>query len=288
MGTNMKLSAARLEQPAHTNHIIVPLQNTDPRAKLLAALLLGLGAIVCGTWPTALGFLLLALALTCLLGPGLRALGRVLLPINFFLLFTWLTLPFTFTAMPGDLQSTGLPGLTIPLFWGLHLYQPGLMFCVLSTLKTNAAAIFLLSLTYGLNPARLGDALRALGLPAKLCTLFIMTCRHIFILKEEFQVSLRALRLRPKAKGVFRNLKLYAFFMGSVLIHAANRAEKVRLAMLCKGCVNLSLPEMHRHSLVWSWRDSVVLLLSALPLIAILLITVLVTLLATLPAKVAF
>lgn len=251
---------------------VVPLQDTDPRARLLAAILLGAGAIVCHAWPTALGFLLLALFLNQVLGPGLRVLSRALLPINFFLLFTWLTLPFTFNAGSGELRDVGAQITTIPLFWGLHLYQPGLMFCVLSTLKANAAAIFLLSLTHGLNITRLGDALLDLGAPAKLCTLFVMTCRHIFILKEEFQASLRALRLRPKAGGISGNLKLYAFFMGSVLIHAAGRAEKVRLAMLCKGCVTLSLPARLRETPGWSRRDSAVLFLSALPLIILLLL----------------
>lgn len=272
MATNLEISTTQLERPAQAGSTVVPLQGTDPRAKLLAAVLLGLGAIVCHAWLPALGFLLLALTLNYACGPGLRVLKQALVPINFFLLFTWLTLPFTFAAASGDVQADGISVLTTPLFWGLYLYQPGLMFCVLSTLKANAAAIFLLSLTHGMNPARLGETLRSLGLPDKLCTLFIMTCRHIFILKEEFQVSLRALRLRPKFGGAFRNLKIYAFFMGSVLIHAASRAEKVRLAMLCKGCVSLSHPGMSQDKLIWDWRDSLVLLLSSLPLLVILLI----------------
>ena len=211
----------------------------DPRAKLIGAILLGL-AVLASPNLIVVGFLLaLALFSTLFAGLKFKALFYALVPINFFLLFTWLTLPFSFHSL-GEQRTV--------LFSGFYLDHAGLRFCFLSTLKTNATAIFLFSLCHGLSPATLGSALQALKVPNKLCTLFIMMCRHIFILIEEFQNSLRALRLRSSnlisKNKISYSLKIYAFFMASVLIHAADRAEKVRLAMLCKGYTHIFQPNL--------------------------------------------
>lgn len=195
-----------------------------PRARLLGGLLLSLEAVLAQDWPAAALLLLLGLAF-CPASGGGRDLRRLLLPLNFFLAFIWATLPV-------DWLGPDSPAFS----------RPGFDLCVLITLKANAAAVFLFMLLNGLSPAQLADALREFRLPDKFCTLFILLCRHIQILQQSLHASLLAAKLRPRPPRQRDRLKIYAYVLGSTLVHAADRAEMVRLALLCKGDLLLRLP----------------------------------------------
>ncbi len=196
-----------------------------PRVRITGAVLLSLETALLADWRLAAMFLALALLFFVFSNSALHDLRRLLLPLNFFLAFLWLTLPF-------DLFGAHAPGLS----------PEGLGLCVLITIKANAAAVFLLALLGGLSLPQMAETLHSFHLPDKFCTLFILLCRHIQILQQSLHFSLLSLRLRPQPARLPSRLRAYAYVLGSSLVHAADRAEMVRLALLCRKGNALRLP----------------------------------------------
>ncbi|SHN54003.1 energy-coupling factor transporter transmembrane component T family protein [Desulfovibrio litoralis] len=245
------------------------LLNFDPRAKILATLFLSLAVVFSVRLSFSAVLLALAFVLAFFCSVNFPRLFKMLLTVNLFLIFTWLTLPFSFSEINGNIH----------LFSSLYLDLNGFYFCLLTTLKVNATAVFLFVFTQGLDSATLASALQSLRVSPKLCTVFVMMCRHVIILIEEFICSLRALRLRTKhdslsltfVKRIKRNLKTYAFFIGSVLVQSANRAEKVRFAMLTRGYTYIFNPYL---KLNWGIKESCLVVGSLIPFLSIIYLNV--------------
>ncbi len=84
--------------------------------------------------------------------------------------------------------------------------------------------------------ASLGCALGRLGLPDRLVLLFVLTVRYADVMHEE---SAR-LRQAMKARGFqprfsMRTLRTFGYLVGLLLIRGMARAERVLVAMKCRG-----------------------------------------------------
>ena len=230
------------------------LHRLDPRLKLGAALAWSLLAALARTSPAALFALGGALAFVALgrLDPALTA--KRLAAVNFFLIFIWLFLPFSFS----------VPGETVLTLGPLAVTRPGLSLTLLLTLKVNAAALGALSLFGTSSVTQLAAAARRLGAPEKLTAVFLLTLRYFHVLKLEYLRLRQALKVRAFRPGLnLHTLKTYANLVGILLVRGVDRAERVHAAMLCRGYTGRFW--FHDH-FQWTGRDWLGLVLLALML----------------------
>lgn len=196
----------------------------DPRVKFIAAVLFSFevaltkdlqGLLLASPFP----LVLLALAR---LDP--RAVMRRLLLVNGFVLFLWAFVP---------LGAKGGPAFEI---WSLRLPQEAVRLCSTITLKANlilGASIALLSTTPILS---LVHALRHLYFPDKLVQLFFFCWRYLHVLEDEFSRLLQAMKVRGfEPRTDLHTYRSYGYLVGSLLVRAADRSERVYQAMLCRG-----------------------------------------------------
>jgi len=219
------------------------LHRLDPRLKLVAALAWALLAALAGTNSAALFALAGALIFAGLgrLDPGPTV--RRLAVVNFFLVFIWLSLPFSFS----------VPGESVLTLGGLTVTRPGLALAWLLTLKINAAALGALALLGTSSITQLAAAARRLGAPEKLTAVFLLTLRYFYVLKLEYLRLRQALRVRAFRPGLnLHTLRTYANLVGIILVRGVDRAERIHVAMLCRG---YSGRFRSHDSFRWTGRD---------------------------------
>lgn len=200
------------------------LHRIDPRVKILWVCLFSV--VVAASQR----FVVLVLAL--MLGLGLVLTARVaagqlvqrLLPVNLFIVFLWLFLPFTVGGDPafavGPLVAT----------------REGLLYAVQITLKSNAIVIAMIALTASTSILTLGHALHALKVPEKIIHLFFFTYRYVFVIHQEYLRLLDAVKVRGFKPGTnIHTYKTFAYLVGMLLVRSAERAERVHNAMVCRG-----------------------------------------------------
>ncbi|MFD2143547.1 cobalt ECF transporter T component CbiQ [Ancylobacter oerskovii] len=195
----------------------------DPRLRLVAAVVAVAAISLLQTLPVAAAALVVA-ALVALLNRPDPRLWRRLLHVEGFLLLLFATLPFT------------VAGPSIATIGPLSVSGTGLWRAGLIALKVSASVLVLLVLLGDLEPERLGAALRALGVPERLCRLFVTTARYATLLREEARRLGEAMRARgfhPRSNRHTWNS--YGNLLGMILVRALERASRVEEAMLCRG-----------------------------------------------------
>lgn len=189
-----------------------------PGAGLFCSIVLIIGTISNLTISGTFTFFLFALFIA-LWSKDLHKVLLILVPINGFMLIVWITLPLSIPD-PSPLVQ----------FSYFSISRVGLKLALILTLKANAAALFFLSLVTN-NPHDLGRILQSLKLSDKLIVLFILICQHIGLLRKDFIAALQSLSIRaPKIKGILA-LKMYAYLVGTVLVHSIDHAEKIRMVL---------------------------------------------------------
>jgi cobalt/nickel transport system permease protein len=200
-----------------------PLHQRDTRVKITGTFALILVVALCHSFYTGLAALLLGCILLLLSRLDCRAVFKRLLVVNGFIVFLWLTLPFTY---PGE-------SIAFPF---LQLSRPGLELAALITLKTNSIVLFFITLLATSTVAELGHGLEGLRLPTKLCLLLLFTYRYIFVINQEYQRLARAAKLRCFRPGTnLHSYRTYAHLFAMTLVKSWNRAERVRQAMILRG-----------------------------------------------------
>ena len=153
-------------------------------------------------------------------------LARRLMTVNFFILFMWFMLPFSFSS----------PGLVVASFGPLDVTREGLELAVLLTVKANAIVIAVIALLATSPLYVLAAAGRRLHFPEKLINIFLLTVRYFDVMLNEFRRLRNAMRARGFKSGLNRNtLNGLANLAGSLLVRSFDRAERVHKAMLCRG-----------------------------------------------------
>lgn len=211
-----------------------PIHALDPRARLAACV--GLSLLAALAREPAAPLLILGFGLICtvLARPPWAYVLRQAQAVNAFIALLWLLLPFT---APG-------PALILPL--DLQVSQEGLRLAGLITLKTNAVFLCVLALLASIPVTALGQAMTALGVPAKLAFLFIFTYRYLHVIAEEYTRMRDVAALRGFVPATdSRTYRTYAALVAMVLVRSHDRAQRVYQAMLLRG-FHGAFPSLYR------------------------------------------
>lgn len=199
-----------------------PAARLDPRVKVLATL--AFVAVVASfdrhDLPRLAPLALFPLALAALGDVPLRALLRPLA----------LAAPFALGVAAFEPFLDRAPAVTIG---GLVVSGGALGFAtILGKFALSLSAALLLVATTGFDQVCV--ALRRLGAPRALVTQLLLTHRYLFVLSAEAGRSLRAHALR--APGRSRpTLRVAGTMLGALLVRALARAERIHVAMRCRG-----------------------------------------------------
>lgn len=185
----------------------------DPRVRLLVALIFSV-MVALENRPFSLiyaSILPLSAVLATRLRPGL--LLRRLAPANLFILLLWLILPLSYPD-----RSAGLH----------HAF--------LITVRSNLILLATIGLL-SISPVfQLVHALRRLGLPKKLTQLFLLSCRYIPVIHDEYFRLRDAMRVRGFKPGTnLHTYRSYAYLIGMLLFRCYERSERIYRAMLMRG-----------------------------------------------------
>ncbi len=196
----------------------------DPRVKIVAVSFFSVVVAVSNRFVVLMSALALGFFIVLLARVPMRQLVRRLVPVNVFILFLWLFLPFTVQGEP--LFSVG------PLV-GTH---EGVLYATQISLKSNAIVAVLIALVASSSILTLGHAMHELRVPQKIVHLFFFTYRYIHVIGREYVRLVNAMKVRGFRPGTnMHSYKTFAYLVGMLLVRSCDRAERVRNAMLCRG-----------------------------------------------------
>ena len=101
--------------------------------------------------------------------------------------------------------------------------------------RLNIISVTVLRLIVSMGPGRVDAALSSLGLPEKFRIILLLTQRGIFILSDRMNAALCALRLRAPRMKLNMKLRAFSGVAASSLLQGADRAERMALAIMCRG-----------------------------------------------------
>ena len=199
------------------------LHTLDPRVKLLVYLPFILLTALSNNLVQVPASLAMATALAGIARiPGPRLFQRLAV-VNLFMVFLWITLPFS---IPGEPLWNAGP---------LMMSREGVTLPFLITLKANAIALYTISLPGTSTVMSLSHAMLHLRLPGKLVTVFYFFYRYISVIADEYARMLRMLQARGfHATTNTHTIKVYAFFTGMLFIKSIERSERVYHALLMR------------------------------------------------------
>lgn len=200
------------------------LHQMDPRPRIVLAavfsFLVALSQGFAALW-AALGVAILLVFWARL---DIRLLVRRLLPLWGFLILLWLVLPFTHE------------GETLWRMGFLSATREGVRLAAQITLKSHAILLAFVAFVATMSFVTLGHALNRLRAPEKIVHLLLLTYRYIFVLEAEYGRLLRAAKVRGFQPGTnLHTYRTYAYLIGMLFLRAADRAQRVHRAMLCRG-----------------------------------------------------
>jgi cobalt/nickel transport system permease protein len=200
------------------------IHHLDPRVKIVAVSFFSVVVAVSNRFVVLMSALALGFFIVLLARVPMRQLVRRLVPVNIFILFLWLFLPFTVQGEP--LFSVG------PLV-GTH---EGVLYATQISLKSNAIVAVLIALVASSSILTLGHAMHELRVPKKIVHLFFFTYRYIHVIGREYVRLVNAMKVRGFRPGTnMHSYKTFAYLVGMLLVRSCDRAERVRNAMLCRG-----------------------------------------------------
>jgi cobalt/nickel transport system permease protein len=196
----------------------------DPRLRVVGATLLAVVVAVSYDFKA----LCMALAVSLIMAVSARldfrqVLHNLLAPVVFLLLL-WLVLPWSYEGR----ALTSLGPVTIT--------RPGVTLCAQISLKTIALMVAFMALVATMTVDTLGHTLNRLHLPDKMVHMLLITYRYLFVLEQEYQRLLRAMRIRNfQPKTDLHTYRTYAYLVGMLFVRASERARRVHSAMICRG-----------------------------------------------------
>lgn len=196
----------------------------DPRVRVIAAFLWTIAACSFSSFSPLRTMLFLSIVFALASGLSFLAILRRVVALNGVMMVFLFFLPLS---TPGE-----------PLFrvgsWGWSL--EGGTHALLLTLRANTIVLACASLLGGMEAAHLGIALRRLGVPPRLATLFLFMIRYVECIHREYHRLRDAMRLRCfRLRWDLHSLRSLGFLMGMLLVRSAARAERIHAAMRCRG-----------------------------------------------------
>jgi len=200
------------------------LHRMDPRIRLVSAAAYSAVVALCRDF-SALGVALsISIFLVGMARLKWRDVLKRLLVVNGLVVFLWAAIPLTY------------PGQTLFDIGPLQVSRQGVLLAAQITLKSNAIVLAFIALVATMPFSTVGHALHRLRVPDKIIHLLLMTYRYIFVLEHEYQRLVRAARIRGFQPGTnLHAYRTYAYLVGMLFLRAAERAERVRWAMICRG-----------------------------------------------------
>ncbi len=196
----------------------------DPRVKIVAVLLFSVVVAVSNRFEVLLVGLAVGLCIMLLARVPMRQLVRRLIPVNAFVLFLWIFLPFTLK---------GEPFFSIGSLVGSH---EGVLYATRISIKSNAIMLVLIALVASTSVLTLGHAMHELRVPQKMVHLFFFTYRYIHVIYREYLRSVNAMKVRGfRPRTNMHTYKTFAYLVGMLVVRSADRAQRVHNAMLCRG-----------------------------------------------------
>lgn len=200
------------------------MHRSDPRLRCAFAAAFSVPVSVASDFPVILVGLVISILLIALARLNPLAVARRLAVALGFLIFLWLVVPTTYEGTPvwrmGPVSAS----------------REGMILSAQITIKSVAILSALTALLATMGIADLGQALAGLGIPAKMVQLLLLTYRYIFVIEGEYLRLIRAARVRRFRPGTnLHTYKTYAYLIGMLFVRAAYRAERVHLAMKCRG-----------------------------------------------------
>jgi cobalt/nickel transport system permease protein len=222
-----------------------PIHRLDPRPKIVFAALFSMVVAVSRDFSTLLVALLAAVLMVCLAQLNFKDVLRRLSVMLGFIALIWLVMPLTYE------------GPLLFHFGPLHLTRPGVLLSAQISLKSIAILSLLMALLATMTIATLGHALHRLGLPDKLVHLLLITYRYIFVIEQEYQRLIRAMKIRGFKPGTnLHSYKTYAYLIGMLFVRSSTRGERVYRAMKCRGFSGrihtLGTSQPSRHNWIFS------------------------------------
>jgi cobalt/nickel transport system permease protein len=213
----------------------------SPSIKLLLMIILVLFVLITTSYYSIFFILLLGLLLAKVVHS--RLIGVVdkalhILPL-LLILFSWV--PF-------------FKGTTVIYAWPigpftLKIFQEGLTFATLAVTRGVSAMLLVLSFTSSMTMREFTEGLRALGMPAAIVSIVLLTLRYFPLVLSEASKTRTAQSLRgiETASRKIR-FKSTAALIGILFIRAITGAERVYDAMLCRGFKRTLPIRVHRPS----------------------------------------
>jgi cobalt/nickel transport system permease protein len=196
----------------------------DPRVKLVLASAFSVVVATVDKTAPLLCAALLSAGLVATARLSLRRVALRLALVNGFVLFLWLSLPFTFQ------------GETLFALGPLEASAEGVHRALLITIKSNAIIMALLALLATSPVMTLAHALNHLWVPAKLVHLSFFTYRYVHVLHAEYLSLSAALKIRCfRPRSDLHTYRTYAYLVGMLLLRSYKRSQRVYDAMVCRG-----------------------------------------------------
>ena len=212
----------------------------DPRLRVIGAVLFAV--VVAVSYDFTALFIALSLSLFMALSAqlGFRAVVQRLCAPAVFLLLLWAVLPWSYD---GDALTTLGP---------VTITRQGVTLCAQISLKTVCLMMAFMALLATMTVDTLGHSLNRLRLPDKMVHLLLITYRYLFVIEQEYQRLVRAMKIRnfhPKTN--LHSYRTYAYLVGMLFVRASERARRVHSAMICRGFNGrfVSLREFPRNPL---------------------------------------
>jgi cobalt/nickel transport system permease protein len=229
-----------------------PIRNLDPRVKVIFAVVYSFAVALLMNFQALVIALSASVAMAFIGRLGFRETIKRLALINTLILLLWLVLPITFE------------GQAIFVMGPLNFTLEGLLVSARITLKSNAIMLAFMALISSMSVATLGQAMNRLKIPNKIVSLFLITYRYLFVMRQEYERLLRAAKARGfRPRTSIHTYRTYAYLVGMLLVRAVERAERVHKAMICRGFRGkfYSLREfsMSPHDWVWSFAMGVLI-----------------------------
>jgi len=211
-----------IEEPFADGSSVI--HRTDPRFRVMAATVLSIVIALSSEFTALLFSIGISLGLIIVANLNIRKVAGRLAVVSGFLVLLWLVLPVTHQ---GTTRYTVGP---------LNVTHEGILLAAQITLKSLSILALLISLIATMTVATLGSALNSLGVPGKFTQLLMVSYRYIFVIEQEYQRLMRAVRIRGFQPGTnLHTYRTYAYLAGMLFVRASMRAQRVYQAMLCRG-----------------------------------------------------
>jgi cobalt/nickel transport system permease protein len=229
----------------------------DPRLRVIGAVAFAVVVAVSYDFTVLLVALILSLFMALSARLDFRAVMQRLLAPVIFLLLLWAVLPWSYE---GDALAALGP---------VTITRPGVTLCAQISLKTVCLMVAFMALVATMTVDTLGHTLNRLHLPDKMVHMLLITYRYLFVIEQEYQRLVRAMKIRnfhPKTN--LHSYRTYAYLVGMLFVRASERARRVHSAMICRGFNGrfVSLrefpPNPHNHLFSFGFSLSLALLVT--------------------------